>query len=124
MDGDADQSSSLWTAEAMLSKFFLASEAENLNPPSKIAFLLQSPLQCMNFQKYLSPKIHQDDLATPTHETFCLLCGVHRYLRVPPPYNNIRMASERGRGEGGVGTSAMNDATSAEVYEGEGGGEM
>ena len=28
----------LWSAEAVLSNFFLASEAENFNPPSKIAF--------------------------------------------------------------------------------------
>ena len=38
MNGDADRSSSLWTAGALLLKFFRASEAENLNNPSNIVF--------------------------------------------------------------------------------------
>ena len=38
MNGDADRSSSLWTAGAVLLKFFRASEAENLNNPSNIVF--------------------------------------------------------------------------------------
>ena len=95
-----------------------------MKPPLKIASHAPVPSSVHESSKYFSLKTHQAGLAAPTHETFCLLYGVHRYLRVPSPYNNIRMASERGRGEGGVGTSAMNDATSAEVYEGEGGGEM
>ena len=38
MDGDADQSSSLWTDEAVPQNLFLTSEAAKLNPTSKIAF--------------------------------------------------------------------------------------
>ena len=38
MDGDADRSSSLWTDEAVPYNLFLTSEAEKLNPPSKITF--------------------------------------------------------------------------------------
>ena len=38
VDRDAERSSSLWTAEAVLSDFLLASEAKKLNAPSKIAF--------------------------------------------------------------------------------------
>ena len=38
VDGDAYRSSSLWTSEAVLLNFLLASEAENFNTPSNIAF--------------------------------------------------------------------------------------
>ena len=38
VDGDADRYSSLLTTEYVLSNFFLASDATNLNPPSKISF--------------------------------------------------------------------------------------
>ena len=40
----------------------------------------------MNLQKYCSLKIHQDNLAAPIYQTFCLLWGVHRDLlfHVPP----------------------------------------
>ena len=41
MGVDADRYSSLWTTEAGLSNFFLASEAAKLNDPSKIAFTTQ-----------------------------------------------------------------------------------
>ena len=39
VDGDVDRSSPLWTAEAVLSNYFIASEAAKLNPLSKIAFI-------------------------------------------------------------------------------------
>ena len=49
-------------------------------------FLLPLPLQWMNLQEYLSLKIHQADLADPTHQTFCLLCGfqIDLLLHIPP----------------------------------------
>ena len=48
-------------------------------------FLVPFHLQWMNIQKYLSWKIHQADLASPTHQTFCLLLGVQRDLLVHVP---------------------------------------
>ena len=49
-------------------------------------FLLRSPFQWMNLQKYFSLKIHQADIEAPTHQTFCLLCRFHRdfLLHIPP----------------------------------------
>ena len=65
-----------WSAESVLLKFFLASEAANFNPPSKIAF------QWMNLQKYFSLNIHQDYLAYLTHQAFCILYILHRDLLI------------------------------------------
>ena len=100
MDVDADLSSSLWNSEAVLSKFFPASEAENLNPPSKIAFLDPVPSSVNEASIYSSLMIHQAYLAAPTHEAFCLLCRVQRDLLVPPPVKKIWTAAYRDRGEG------------------------
>ena len=45
VDGDVDRYSYLWNAEAVLLNLFLASEAANLKPPSKIDFLAPIPSQ-------------------------------------------------------------------------------
>ena len=71
----------------------------------------------MNIQKYFSLKIHQADLAAPTHKTLCLLCGVQGDLLVPPPIEKTRMgAGGPGRyGDNcGGGTAATNDVTAAD----------
>ena len=81
-------------------------------------FLLPLTLQYINIQKYFSLKIHQDDLASPTHETFCLLCGLQRDLLTPPPVEKIRTGESGDGGEGGGVTSATNDVTVAERGEG------
>ena len=49
-------------------------------------FLLLLPLQLMNLQKYFSLKIHQAELAAPTHKTFFFPCGFHRDIldHIPP----------------------------------------
>ena len=39
----------------------------------------------MSLQKYCSLKILHADLADPTHQTLCFLCGVHRDLLVHAP---------------------------------------
>ena len=59
---------------------------KNWTPLRIKPFLLPSPLQCMNLQKYFSLKIHYNNLASPTHQTFCILCGfqINLLLRIPP----------------------------------------
>ena len=49
-------------------------------------FLILIPLQCMNLQIYFSLKIQHSDLAVPTHQKFCFLCGFQRKLltHIPP----------------------------------------
>ena len=44
----------------------------------------------MKIQKYFSLKIHQADLVSPTHPTFYLLCGIHRYLIVHIPPHKVK----------------------------------
>ena len=39
----------------------------------------------MNLQKYFSLKLNKSDLPDPTHQMFCLFCGVQRYLLVYIP---------------------------------------
>ena len=62
-------------AESMLSKFFLASEAENLSPTSKISFPDSVTSSVNETSKYWSLKIYQAEFSAPTHESFCLICG-------------------------------------------------
>ena len=45
-------------------------------------FLIPFLLKCTNLQEYFSRKIYQTGLASPIHQTFCLLCGVQRDLLV------------------------------------------
>ena len=47
--------------------------------------LILFPLRWINLQKIWSLKIHQSDLAAPTHQTFCLLWGFQRDLLVHIP---------------------------------------
>ena len=44
----------------------------------------------MNLQKYFSLNIHQTDLVSPTNQTFCLLCRVHRNLLVHIPPKKVK----------------------------------
>ena len=71
-----------WSDKSVLSNVFLASEAEKSNPTSNIAF--PDPVTSSRNQpsKTLSLKIHQADIAAPTHKTFCLLYRVQIYLLV------------------------------------------
>ena len=77
----------------------------------------------MNLQTYFSLKIHQADLAAPTNETFCLVCGFQRDLLVLPPVEKIWMAVGRDGGKGGGVTVATNDAEILAADRGEGGEE-
>ena len=52
--------------------------------------LLSFPINLMNLQKYFSLTIHQDDLASPTHQTFCLLCRVQIYHLVHIPSHKCK----------------------------------
>ena len=70
VDGDADRSSSIWTAEAVMSNFFLASEVANLNTPSNIAFPDPVTYSVNEPSKIFSLKIHQANLSAPTHQIF------------------------------------------------------
>ena len=58
MDVDADRSSYIWNYLAVRSDLFLASEAANLNLPSKIAFPDHVPSSVHEFSKiFLSEDI-------------------------------------------------------------------
>ena len=48
------------------------------------------PLRWINLQKICSLKIHQSDLAAPTHQTFCLLWIVQRDLLIHIPPHNVK----------------------------------
>ena len=103
----------------MLLNFFLASEAANFNPPPKIAFPDPVTSSVHESSKYFSLKIHQTDLAAPTHQTFCLICGIQRDLLFPFPVEKTWTGVGRDGGEGGGETSAMNDEVAAAEDRGE-----
>ena len=51
----------------------------------RYTLLLLFSLHWMNLQKYFSLKLNKYDLPDPTHQMFCLFCGVQRYLLVYIP---------------------------------------
>ena len=58
-------------------------------------FLFPFPLQWMKLKKYFSLNIRQADLAATTHQTFCLLCGVHRGLLVHMPLQKSKTVQNK-----------------------------
>ena len=51
------------------------------------SLLIPFPFKCIKLQKYFSLKIHQDELAAPTHQTWNLLSPCWK-MQVPPLHLN------------------------------------
>ena len=79
------------SSEGVMTIFLLPQGLKNWTLLQIYLFLFLFPLQWMNLQKYFSLKIHQYELAAPTHQNICLLCEVQRDLLVHLPPHKGKM---------------------------------